>query len=207
MVVRATGDNDRLIWCCLWRLPERYRLSARRAAGACIAMGANSTMKLPMGCAVRDLTTHGDNRGNLTEIFRLEWDAGIEPVQWNFVRSQANVLRGVHVHVVHSDYLVCLEGTMVLGLWDIRPESPTHGLATTVTLKGSAHAGGTGSAWRRAWVPLSGAFEPMLCGVALLEPGRRDWLSLGRPGRSDLTGKSARPRFHRAIRAQAPPPR
>ncbi|WAX95770.1 dTDP-4-dehydrorhamnose 3,5-epimerase family protein [Aminobacter sp. NyZ550] len=94
-------------------------------------------IKLPLGCVVRDLKTHDDDRGNLTEIFRQEWDAGIEPVQWNFVRSQANVLRGIHVHVIHSDYLVCLEGTLVLALSDIRPESPTHGMATTVTLKGS----------------------------------------------------------------------
>ncbi|MEW9836524.1 dTDP-4-dehydrorhamnose 3,5-epimerase family protein [Mesorhizobium marinum] len=95
-------------------------------------------MKLPHGCTIRDLTTHGDERGSLTEIFRLEWGAGIEPVQWNFVRSTANVLRGVHVHVIHSDYLVCLEGTLVLALSDIRPESPTRGLATTIALKGSS---------------------------------------------------------------------
>ncbi|PWK63693.1 dTDP-4-dehydrorhamnose 3,5-epimerase family protein [Aminobacter sp. AP02] len=94
-------------------------------------------MRLPIGCAVRELTTHKDPRGDLTEIFRDEWESGIEPVQWNFVRSQPNVLRGVHVHVVHSDYLVCLDGTLVLGLADVRPESPTHGMSTTVTLKGS----------------------------------------------------------------------
>ncbi|MEJ6785410.1 dTDP-4-dehydrorhamnose 3,5-epimerase family protein [Aminobacter sp. Piv2-1] len=93
-------------------------------------------MRLPEGCVVRDLATHMDDRGDLTEIFRLEWGTGIEPVQWNFVRSEANVLRGVHVHVVHSDYLVCMEGSMVLALVDIRPESPTHGLSTTVVLKG-----------------------------------------------------------------------
>ena len=99
--------------------------------------GKDEMTTLPLGCVVRELTTHSDERGNLTEIFREEWKAGIEPVQWNFVRSKPNVLRGVHVHVIHTDYLVCLEGTLVLALSDIRPESPTHGLATTVVLKGT----------------------------------------------------------------------
>ena len=94
-------------------------------------------MALPQGCAIHDLTTHADERGALTEIFRKEWRTGMDPVQWNYVRSKPNVLRGVHVHVVHTDYLVCLEGAMVLGLVDVRPESPTRGLAATVMLEGA----------------------------------------------------------------------
>ena len=94
-------------------------------------------MNLPEGCIVRDLTTHADARGGLTEIFRDEWPTGIDPVQWNFVTSGAHVLRGVHVHVVHNDYIVVLSGRMELCLVDIRPESPTTGLATTITLDGS----------------------------------------------------------------------
>lgn len=61
-------------------------------------------IKLPSQCVLRNLTTHSDHRGALTEIFRKEWQTGIEPVQWNFVHSQPNVLRGVHVHVLHTDY-------------------------------------------------------------------------------------------------------
>lgn len=102
-------------------------------------------MTLPEGCQIRKLTTHADARGELTEIFRQEWRVGIDPVQWNFVASRANVLRGVHVHVVHTDYLVCLQGTMILGLVDIRPESPSHGLAATVEL--------TGADLRAAFIP------------------------------------------------------
>jgi dTDP-4-dehydrorhamnose 3,5-epimerase len=47
-----------------------------------------------------------DRRGSLTEIFRQEWVNSVVPVQWNYVQSEANVLRGVHVHVNHIDYLV-----------------------------------------------------------------------------------------------------
>lgn len=94
-------------------------------------------MALPQGCAIHDLTTHADERGALTEIFRKEWQTGMNPVQWNYVRSKPNVLRGVHVHVTHTDYLVCLDGTMLLGLVDVRPESPTRGSAATVALEGA----------------------------------------------------------------------
>lgn len=95
-------------------------------------------MELPADCKIQNLTTHVDPRGQLTEIFRASWIPDYQALQWNFVRSRANVLRGVHVHVQHSDYLVCLAGTMVLGLVDIRPESPTTGMAATITLTGSA---------------------------------------------------------------------
>ena len=77
---------------------------------------ATADRALPAGCAIHDLTTHSDERGALTEIFRKEWRTRIDPVQWNFVNSAPNVLRGVHVHVLHADYLVCTGGSMLLAL-------------------------------------------------------------------------------------------
>ena len=62
------------------------------------------------------------------------WDTGLSPVQWNFVHSAPGVLRGVHVHVKHSDYLVFLSGRVSVGLKDLRPGSPTAGLAALITL-------------------------------------------------------------------------
>ena len=73
------------------------------------------------------LRTHDDSRGNLTEIFREEWP-GVPPiVQWNFVRSEANVLRGMHVHVTHVDYLIVLEGRILVGLCDLRESGSGRG--------------------------------------------------------------------------------
>lgn len=91
---------------------------------------------LPHAVIWRDLETHSDHRGDLTELFRVEWQPGPAPVQWNFVRSQKNVLRGVHVHPRHDDYLVVLQNRMVLGLKDLRRDSPTHNLASIVELEG-----------------------------------------------------------------------
>jgi dTDP-4-dehydrorhamnose 3,5-epimerase len=91
---------------------------------------------LPHGVVWRELTTHADDRGDLTELFRAEWQAGLAPVQWNFVRSEGNVLRGVHAHPRHDDYLIVLHRRMLLGLKDLRRDSPTHDLAAMVELDG-----------------------------------------------------------------------
>jgi dTDP-4-dehydrorhamnose 3,5-epimerase len=49
------------------------------------------------------LTTHRDQRGELTEISRSEWHHSPLPVQWIARRSSANVLRGVRAHARHWD--------------------------------------------------------------------------------------------------------
>jgi dTDP-4-dehydrorhamnose 3,5-epimerase len=89
---------------------------------------------LPLGVDVHDLVDHEDERGSFTEVFRREWPTAIDPVQWNYVRSEAGALRGVHVHPRHSDYLLIVEGKAVVGVRDLRQASPTFGLAATVEL-------------------------------------------------------------------------
>lgn len=89
---------------------------------------------------VRALTTHVDDRGGFTELFRDEWATGVSPVQWNAVRSAAGVLRGVHCHPLHADALTVPAGRMRLGLSDLRRESPTSGLACVLELRAEAMA-------------------------------------------------------------------
>lgn len=92
------------------------------------ALSPTTDEVLPAGMEMHDLHPHQDARGNFTEIFRQSWTNGIAPVQWNAISSSVNVLRGLHVHVRHTDYLTVLTGGMRLCLRDLRPESPTHGL-------------------------------------------------------------------------------
>lgn len=99
----------------------------------------------------RKLEGRADERGVLTELFRNEWLGALpSPVQWNFVRSAPNVLRGVHVHLRHTDYVVVLRGTMMLGTCNLREGTPpfmqsrldelTGGQLTMVTIPpGVAH--------------------------------------------------------------------
>jgi dTDP-4-dehydrorhamnose 3,5-epimerase len=77
---------------------------------------------------------HRDARGSFTEVFRREWDSGLDPVQWNAVHSASGTLRGVHVHIKHDDYLILLKGRATVGLRDLRVGSPTEGLSGTVEL-------------------------------------------------------------------------
>ncbi len=78
------------------------------------------------GVEFRRLATHGDERGDLTELFRAEWFDGVLPLQWNVLRSSPDTLRGVHCHVVHSDVLAVVEGELILGLVDLRESSSTY---------------------------------------------------------------------------------
>lgn len=87
-----------------------------------------------------ELQTHVDERGDLTEVFRESWFDSFDLVQWNYVRSAANVLRGVHCHVDHSDMLVLAEGHMVLGLHDLRPGSASAGRSTLTELTSTSGA-------------------------------------------------------------------
>lgn len=89
-------------------------------------------MRIP-GVDLRDLCTHEDARGSLTEVFRETWVEN-QFVQWNHVRSAGGVLRGVHGHYRHSDYLILLHGSALIGLKDLRRDSEAYGAAALISL-------------------------------------------------------------------------
>jgi dTDP-4-dehydrorhamnose 3,5-epimerase len=93
-----------------------------------------TTTSLPVGTALVPLEPHRDERGVFTELYRVEWATGVAPVQWNAVRSEAGVLRGVHVHIRHDDYLTVPFGRASVGIRDLRRGSPTEGLAIVIEL-------------------------------------------------------------------------
>ena len=92
---------------------------------------------LPEGAVLRPLQTFRDERGTFTEIYRREWIPGEPAVQWNLVRSEQGVMRGVKVHPRHDDYLLVGDGTAIVGLRDLRRSSPTFGLTAVLELRAS----------------------------------------------------------------------
>ena len=100
-----------------------------------------ATSALPDGVTVRSLLPNIDSRGNLVEIYREEWSDGWRVQQFNAVASGPGVLRGVHVHATHFDYIVVLSGRMLLGLHDLRPTSPTLRLSSMTELTGEVPTG------------------------------------------------------------------
>lgn len=96
---------------------------------------------LPDGVAIVPLEHNRDQRGEFTEIFRASWLDGFEAIQWNLVRSEGGVLRGVHVHLEHSDYLVVAGGHCLFGLFDCRSGSPSGRRSALVAARGLAPFG------------------------------------------------------------------
>jgi dTDP-4-dehydrorhamnose 3,5-epimerase len=82
------------------------------------------------------LKMNKDDRGVFTELFRQEWQTGLTPIQWNMVNSNTNVLRGVHVHKKHWDYLIIASGTARVGLLDLRIHSVTYNNSAMLELSG-----------------------------------------------------------------------
>ncbi len=97
---------------------------------------ADDHLRLPAGVVRRPLGGHTDARGTVAEFFRSEWETGITPVQWTLTTTGDGVLRGVHVHPRHDDYLCVLQGRLTVGLRDLRAGSPTEGLAACFDLDG-----------------------------------------------------------------------
>ncbi len=84
--------------------------------------------KVIQGVQMVSLATHSDNRGWFMETFRKEWfpQRTWDRVQWNASWSAAGVLRGLHYHHHQIDYWFVPSGTIRLGMYDLRPSSPTH---------------------------------------------------------------------------------
>ncbi|MDG1409399.1 MAG: dTDP-4-dehydrorhamnose 3,5-epimerase family protein [Acidimicrobiales bacterium] len=83
---------------------------------------------------IRPLDVSREERDGFVQVYDSEWPVGIVPAQWNAVRSSAGVLRGVHVHRRHDDYLLLASGRALIGCHDMRERSSTFGLTTQVEL-------------------------------------------------------------------------
>ena len=84
---------------------------------------------------VHHLTTHIDDRGSLTEIFRSSW-GGVPIRQWTAMSLGARVIRGPSVHRRHSDAVIALTGVLQIGLRDLRESSPAFRQTSRLTLPG-----------------------------------------------------------------------
>lgn len=78
---------------------------------------------------VNKLVRYADERGYLTEIFRLdELPNGLKPVMSYISYTEPGVSRGPHEHVHQTDIFTFNgPGNFKLKLWDNRTESPTYG--------------------------------------------------------------------------------
>jgi dTDP-4-dehydrorhamnose 3,5-epimerase len=89
---------------------------------------------LPAGVTVQALASFDDHRGSIVEIDRVSAHPQRSHAQWTYLASGAGVLRGIHLHKEHTDDLTVLDGEVVVGLVDLRPESSTARLRCLFTL-------------------------------------------------------------------------
>jgi len=70
------------------------------------------------------------------ETFRKEWfpERSWEKMQTNRSTSQAGVLRGLHYHFYQVDYWFVVQGTIRVGLADLRTTSPTYKASQVVEI-------------------------------------------------------------------------
>ena len=81
------------------------------------------------GVIVKKLVRHEDDRGWLTELFRIdEIPEEFQPVMAYLSITRPGVARGPHEHVSQAD-LFCFQGPsdFKIYLWDNRPDSKSHG--------------------------------------------------------------------------------
>jgi dTDP-4-dehydrorhamnose 3,5-epimerase len=88
------------------------------------------------GVKIVHLRAFGDERGRFMELFRKEW---FPERQWDLVQSNrsdsnAGVLRGLHYHFRQVDYWHVAQGSIRVGLADLRRSSPTYLATQTIDM-------------------------------------------------------------------------
>ena len=89
------------------------------------------------GVRVRELVTHGDDRGSLTELLRSDWPEFTQFGQAIVTVNRPGVIRGWHWHQQQSDVIVVIGGRAMVPLYDGRSGSPTYGLVDEHVCAGS----------------------------------------------------------------------
>ena len=89
------------------------------------------------GVILKQVTSHPDERGSFTEVFRSEWlsrcNYGNE-IQLNLSRSREGALRGLHYHNNQNDWWIPIQGRMQVVLADLRQSSQTFGKSMVFSL-------------------------------------------------------------------------
>ncbi len=87
------------------------------------------------GLTFRRLTPLEDERGDLTELVRMDW--GVHPaaiVQIYRVTIRPGVIKAWNLHKLQDDRIAITDGTLRWAFYDARPESPTLGTLVVRTI-------------------------------------------------------------------------
>ena len=89
-----------------------------------------SGQRLLAGVKIKKLKVIPDDRGRLMEILRADDEFFERFGQVYVTTAKPGVIKAWHYHKLQVDHWVCLIGKALVGLYDARPESSTHGLTS-----------------------------------------------------------------------------
>jgi dTDP-4-dehydrorhamnose 3,5-epimerase len=91
--------------------------------------------QLTEGVKIRELTTHVDERGSVVELFDTRWKYHDDPLVFAYSFTiRPGYVKGWNLHKLHEDRYCVLQGEMEIVLYDLRPESRTHGQICRISL-------------------------------------------------------------------------
>ncbi len=119
---------------------EHIPETTRDAIRACLVTSAAEPSQVD-GAVLRELVTHRDPRGTLTELLKADWpDVFGEDMPFAQVYTSTTapgVARDVdrwHLHQHQTDRFYCVRGRIVVAIADPREDSPTRGNVMLVEL-------------------------------------------------------------------------
>lgn len=87
------------------------------------------------GLEVRELRTIPDERGEVCELFRSDWELGDAPVEHAYLSTvRPGVVKGWVMHRAQDDRIAVLFGALRWVWFDERPDSPTAGNIVELTV-------------------------------------------------------------------------
>jgi dTDP-4-dehydrorhamnose 3,5-epimerase len=91
------------------------------------------------GVFLKELTAHVDDRGDVIELWSKGWDEYkdgkvIDTVHTYQSATDPGVVKGWHLHAVHTDQFTVTRGKLQVPMIDVRKNSPTFGQANFVIL-------------------------------------------------------------------------
>lgn len=99
--------------------------------GAYVIRGSGALIE---GVAVRPARVLPDERGRLGEIMRADDPWFKKFGQVYFTTTYPGIVKAWHYHKIQTDHFYVVKGTVKIGLYDDRKDSPTYGVVNEVYL-------------------------------------------------------------------------
>jgi len=113
-------------------------LGAARRDQQTVSPDGEPIRRLTHGVSIRDVRTHVDLRGSVTELYDPRWEYHPDPLVFAYCFTiHPGVVKGWNLHREHDDRYILLHGEMEVVLFDPRPGSPTLGEVCTIRLSAS----------------------------------------------------------------------